>query len=73
MRIIPANGDLMTMAEFADYVTRGFFTDHDGCGYYATATEMSNEMVKPSEFVNGHGGFTHVVWMEKQTVPHGLR
>jgi hypothetical protein len=68
MEPIPNYGDHMTIEEFREYVRSGLFTDYDGMGYYATATEISDEMVDLSEIKVGYKPekYTYVVWFNKQ-------
>ncbi len=65
---IPDYGDLMTLEEFSESCLSGLFTDYDGHGNYATATEMSDKVVYPSDIIYGHipmQKWTHVVWFNK--------
>lgn len=64
---IPEYGDLMTLEEFREGVRSGMLTDYDGEGQYATATQMSDVCVSPSDVASGlvDKGFTHVVWFNK--------
>jgi hypothetical protein len=69
MEPIPNYGDHMTIQEFQSMVNVGLFTDYDGHGVYATATEMSDITVHPSDLYGREDGrgknFTHVVWFNK--------
>jgi len=55
------------MAKFEEAVECGLFTDYDGFGKLATATEMSDVTISPSELgsVFIHQDFTHVVWFNR--------
>ena len=48
MRPIPNYGDHMTVAYFKEAVDSGCFVDDDGSGYYATTTEMPDQIARPS-------------------------
>lgn len=64
----PHCGDLFTIDEFVKQVKSGHFIDYDGFGEYATATEVSDIMVHPSDIERGEkhpAGYTHVVWYNK--------
>lgn len=67
MEPIPTYGDHMTMKDFVDCCKSGGFIDYDGSGVYATATEMSDIGIEPSEVMSGsyRKDFTHVVWFNK--------
>jgi hypothetical protein len=67
MESIPDYGDHMTMEDFVDCCKSGGFIDCDGSGVYATATEMSDIGIQPSEIMSGNyrKDFTHVVWFNK--------
>ena len=67
MEPIPDYGDHMTMGKFVRYCKDGGFIDYDGSGNYATATEMSDISVSPSDIMSGvyRKDFTHVVWFNK--------
>lgn len=67
MEPIPSYGDLMLLEDFIEDCKCGGLIDDDGTGYYATATEMSNEEVSPCEVADGivDRSFTHVVWFNK--------
>lgn len=62
-------GHLITRAAFEESVRTGMFIDYDGFGEYATATEVSDVVVKPSRL--GERGFvwppwaTHVLWYNR--------
>jgi len=64
MRPIPDYGDYMTIEKCASYIDDGFFTDYDGSGNYATATEMSEESFTPTTFIPKEK-YTHVVWFNR--------
>ena len=64
MKPIPDYGDHMTLREFIDNVESGGFIGYDGFGKYATATEMSDTIVYPSDvqvFDAHDRKWTHVV------------
>ena len=59
---------LMLFDEFAKYCKIGpMFIDSDGYGYYATATQVSDIEISPSDIVAGvyRKDFTHVCWYNK--------
>lgn len=61
-------GDVMTIPEFVKAVEDGCFIDYDGFGEYATATEVSDIMVHPSDILAGEkppAEYTHVVWYNR--------
>ena len=64
---IPNYGDHMTILEFIEAVESGGFIDYDGFGKYASETEMSEIVVRPSDIKNGRlvRGFSHVVWFNR--------
>lgn len=64
MSEIPDCGGHITMFQFIECVTRGYFTDYDGHGYYANYKEMSNKIVYPSDvhLRKLDYRFSHVVW-----------
>ncbi len=49
MKQIPKDSDIYTIKEFIEMVETGCFIDYDGYGYYATATEISDEVIHPSD------------------------
>lgn len=51
---IPDYGHHMTLEHFIECCMDGGFIDYDGYGKYATATQMSNKSVYPSE-ITGRG------------------
>jgi len=55
--------ELMTVAEFAEQVRLGGYNEYDGSGYYATATEVSEEYVDLSAI--DMTKYTHVAWYNK--------
>lgn len=67
MEPIPDYGDHMTLEEFIDCCKCGGFSDYDGCGNYATDTEMSSLEISPGDIISGvyRKDFTHVVWFNK--------
>lgn len=67
MEPIPSYGDHMTMEHFVNCCQVGGFIDYDGSGQYATATEMSDIIVEPSDIKSGvyRKDFTHVVWFNR--------
>jgi len=67
LKSIPDYGDHMTMEEWLECVECGGFIDYDGSGNYATATQMSDKEVVPSDVKKGSidKSFTHVVWFNK--------
>ena len=56
----PEDGLHVALAEFAADVRAGLYNDYEGSGYYATATEVSDEAVDLSAIDESR--FTHVVW-----------
>jgi hypothetical protein len=64
---LPDYGDHMTLEEFTRGVKSGCLTDDDGCGNYASATEISNVNVDMWAIGNDKPDprFTHVVWFNK--------
>lgn len=67
MRPIPDYGDHMTLGSFLDCVQSGCFIDYDGFGEYATATQVSDKRVHPSDVAYGDidRNYTHVVWYNR--------
>jgi hypothetical protein len=69
MREIPEYGEHMLLEEFVRSVKSNFFIDYDGFGKLATATEMSEEIVYPSNLMKLDFKFpdwvTHVVWFNR--------
>jgi hypothetical protein len=65
----PDYGDLFTMEEFIDDCDSGCMTDYDGTGRLATAQQVSNVYVSPSDFeyegVKAPEWATHVMWFNK--------
>jgi hypothetical protein len=58
---------LMTVEDFLGAVESGIFIDYDGYGFYATETEYSGIMARPSQ-VKAEGlrsGWTHVLWFNR--------
>jgi len=68
---VPLYGDHMTLERFTKNCKCGSFTDDDGSGNYATATEMSDIEVSCSALAGGvepalqDRKWTHVVWFNK--------
>ncbi len=64
---LPNYGENIPIARFDEAVKTHAFIDYDGHGYFATATQMSDILVKPSEW----GGLkipswaTHVMWFNR--------
>jgi len=60
-------GDLFSLEEFLGCVKSGGFIDYDGTGYYATATQVSNQYARPSAMLKGDVDtqWTHVMWYNK--------
>lgn len=59
---------LMSFNEFVQYCRIGpMITDSDGCGYYATATQVSDIGISPSDIIAGvyRKDFSHVCWYNK--------
>lgn len=59
---------LIPFKEFAKYCEVGpLFTDSDGSGYYATATQVSDIGISPSDIVAGvyRKDFDYVCWYNK--------
>lgn len=65
----PEHVDLMPLDEFAALCNMGAFIDYDGTGYYATETEESNVLAKPSYVCDPNTTHpewaTHVAWYNK--------
>ncbi len=63
----PETGEHMPLAEFLQAVTSNCFIDYDGYGELATATEVSNVTISPSQV--GSTAFpewaTHVMWYNR--------
>lgn len=55
---LPDYGDLMTLAEFKQYLDDGSINSDDGTGYFATATQMS----RLTAFGLAPEWATHVMW-----------
>lgn len=60
-------GDHMPIEEYIEYIEGGYFIDYDGFGYYATETQVSNFIARPSDLKNGklRKDFTHIVWYNR--------
>ncbi len=72
MRKDDVGGDLFELDQFAHMCTyAGGFNDSDGSAYYATATQVSDIPVYPSDFFYPkhqqwiRKDFTHVMWYNK--------
>lgn len=67
MKPIPSYGDLMTLQAFVNSVKDGVFIDYDGFGKYATATEMSDQIINPSDLNRARidWKWSHVIWFNK--------
>jgi len=69
LQTIPPYGDQYPVADFLEDVQFGRFIDYDGFGQWATATHMSNVVVRPSDVVNKAvkppRWATHVIWFNK--------
>lgn len=63
---VPDWADLMTLQEFVDAVSCGFFIDDDGIGRYVRDGLMYGD-VRPSDIRSGPTvvEFTHVAWFNK--------
>lgn len=57
----------ITLEEFIENCRNHWFIDYDGFGKLATATEVSNINISPSEYKSKviDPMFTHVVWYNK--------
>ena len=69
---IPAYGDHFTLEEMAGLVASKMCIDYDGCGQFATATEMAegpDGAFSPSNFearmAKALPEWTHVVWFNR--------
>lgn len=64
---LPEYGDHRTLDMFIEDCESGMFTDDDGYGRYASATEMFSKTVCPSDILDAriNREFTHVVWFNK--------
>lgn len=60
-------GDLMTADEFEEGVFASALINYDGWGNYATATEVSRLVVRPSDIAEGffYPNWTHVLWYNR--------
>lgn len=67
LKPILAYADLMTVSLFEAAVMCTVFTDYDGTGYYATATQMSSEPVdcRAIRTTGVIPSWTHVAWFNK--------
>jgi hypothetical protein len=67
MSPLPDYGDHMTLADFIKACQCGAFINYDGHGCYATATEMSQIIIVPSDVKEEriNNNFTHVVWFNR--------
>lgn len=69
MSPLPNYGDHMPIADWLEAVHVGLFIDYDGSGDYATATEVSDQPVYPSDITKlkkqPPAWATHVVWYNK--------
>lgn len=65
----PDYGDKMTLKSWLEAVKEGAFIDYDGHGYLATAKQMSDIKVIPSQFrnktVKTPEWATHVMWFNR--------
>ncbi len=59
MKPIPKDSDVYTIEEFIKMVEEGCFIDYDGWGNYATATEVSDESIYPSDITGSADRFDH--------------
>lgn len=67
LKPIPEYGDVMTVEEFAECCSCGGFIDYDGYGKYATSSQMTNIIARPSE-IKKQGldkRFAFVVWFNQ--------
>ena len=66
-RKIKSDDDVFSKAEFIELVKDGSFIDYDGHGYWSDGEELSEEVVKPSEVLEGKvpTNYTHVVWFNR--------
>lgn len=64
---LPDYGDHMLIADFVAACRSGTFIDYDGYGYYATQTQESDKLIRPSEVMKGHidWSFSHVMWYNR--------
>ncbi len=64
---IPAHGTLLSWDEFLDDVQNGMLEDYDGHGDLATATEVSNVGISPSDlsYFMRPSWATHVCWYNR--------
>jgi hypothetical protein len=60
-------GDLFAREEFIRAVEATALIDYDGFGEYATETEASNLVVKPSDIARGWflDQFSHILWFNR--------
>lgn len=70
MKPIPSYGDMRTKEEFLSCVKVGAFIDYDGEGEFATFSQASYVVVKPSDVSpdkpnNWPVWATHVVWYNR--------
>lgn len=64
---IPEYGDHITLENFIYYCKNYTITSNDGCGYYATETEMTDISISPNDILRNkyRKDFTHVIWFNK--------
>jgi hypothetical protein len=66
---LPTYGNLYTLEEFMENCRNGGFIDYDGFGNFATAKEMYNKEVYPSDVLKKNfkpqPEFTHVMWFNR--------
>lgn len=69
---VSENDVVFTIEEFREMCNDGAFIDDDGYGYYLADKNISNEMVRPSDFVCAPRRkykwiekFTHIVWYNR--------
>lgn len=61
------NGETYTLDNFKDKCKKGYFTDDDGYGVYATETSSSSILIFPSDIKENiyRKDFSNVIWFNK--------
>lgn len=62
---VPEYGTLMTVEEFKNAVTNGFFIDYDGSGEPAKILVDKSVSIRPSKVNEIPADATHIVWYNK--------
>lgn len=61
-KVKESHGDLMTIADFRECVSDGWFTDYDGFGHYSDGENEFDEIVNPGYIKSK---YSHVIWYNK--------